>query len=225
MKESNCTLQIDIGIIRENYATLRNASTAEVSTVVKSNAYGLGVEQIAPVLKKDGCRHFFVASCDEGVELRKILGNGVNIYVLKGIFKSELSSFLEHTLIPVLNHISQVEIWQDYAVSLNKKLPCILHFDTGMHRLGMPSEEIEALSIQADMYKLDILYIMSHLISAEDNSSALNHTQLESFKIAELEYRQWTSKFNEANLKIRELGAQVEDSDIIINAGKSDIKW
>ncbi len=182
MKESNCTLQIDIGIIRENYATLRNASTAEVSTVVKSNAYGLGVEQIAPVLKKDGCRHFFVASCDEGVELRKILGNGVNIYVLKGIFKSELSSFLEHTLIPVLNHISQVEIWQDYAVSLNKKLPCILHFDTGMHRLGMPSEEIEALSIQADMYKLDILYIMSHLISAEDNSSALNHTQLESFK-------------------------------------------
>lgn len=183
MDESNCTLQIDTNIIRANYMELKKASgSAEVSAVVKSNSYGLGALDIAPILQEDGCSHFFVASCDEGVHLRKELGNEVNIYVLKGIFKSEISAFLEHNLTPVLNHVTQVEIWQDQAVRLNKRLPCILHFDTGMHRLGMPESEIEELSIATDMYKLDILYIMSHLIASEEKDNELNKTQLERFK-------------------------------------------
>jgi len=84
-------------------------------------------------------------------------------------------------LIPVLNHLSQIEIWQEYASSINRKLPCFLHLDTGMHRLGMSQSEIEALDLDADMYKLDILCVMSHLTSAEEINNIFNAEQLERF--------------------------------------------
>ncbi|MDP4832742.1 MAG: alanine racemase [Rickettsiaceae bacterium] len=188
MNRSKCSLQISQHVIKENYKALCSASSAKVGASVKANSYGLGVQHIAPILKHSGCKHFFVSSCDEGVELRKILGSEANIYILLGVFKNELEAFLEYNLIPVLNHLSQIEIWQEYASKLNRKMPCILHIDTGMHRLGMPLYEIESLDVATDMYKLDILYIISHLAYAEDIKSPFNLEQLNKFK-------QYTTKF------------------------------
>jgi alanine racemase len=189
MNRSKCTLQINQHIIKENYKALCNISSAEVGAALKANAYGLGVQHIAPILKHAGCKHFFASSCDEGIELRKILGSKANIYILLGVFKSELEAFLEYGLIPVLNHLSQIEIWQGYAAKLNRKMPCVLHIDTGMHRLGMPLYEVESLDVNTDMYKLDILYIISHLASAEDIKNPSNLEQLSKFT-------QYTTKFS-----------------------------
>ncbi|RMH48424.1 MAG: alanine racemase, partial [Alphaproteobacteria bacterium] len=44
-------LQIDLGAIVANWQALaRRAGTAETGAVVKANAYGLGVERVAPAL-------------------------------------------------------------------------------------------------------------------------------------------------------------------------------
>lgn len=188
MNQAKCTLYIDQHIIKKNYEVLCKASKADVGAAVKANAYGLGVHHVAPALKHSGCKHFFVSSCDEGIELRKLLGSKVHIYIFNGVFKHELEAFLEYNLIPALNHLTQIEIWQGYASKLNRKLPCILHLDTGMHRLGMPESEIEALDVNTDTYKLDILYIISHLASAEDIDSPSNREQLMRFK-------QYSTKF------------------------------
>jgi alanine racemase len=189
MNHSKCTLQISKNIIKENYKVLCATSLTEVAAVVKANAYGLGVQHITPILKYSGCKHFFVSSFDEGIELRKILGSKVNIYILIGVFKNEVETFLEYGLIPVLNHLGQIKIWQEYALKLNRKMPCIIHVDTGMHRLGMPLSELESLDVKTDMYKLDILYIMSHLASSEEIKNPSNLEQLNKFK-------QYTAKFS-----------------------------
>ena len=182
MKELKSTLHIDLGIVKENYENLLGRCLgAEFGVAVKADCYGLGAKHIAPIFKHAACKHFFVADIDEGIEMRKIVGYDVNIYVLHGAAKDECETFLEFNLIPVLNHISQIEVWNDYAYSLNRHLPALLHIDTGMHRLGLPPYELEHLGPE-NMHKIDFLYVMSHLSCSEDINSPNNQQQLELFK-------------------------------------------
>ena len=137
---------------------------------------------IVPTLLKLGCKHFFVSNCDEGRKLRLITGNKTNIYVLHGIFLDELKIFVYHNLIPVLNNLRQIHIWQNYANSLNLQLPCLIHIDTGMHRLGIQEAELKQLNLDIHTKNLNILYIISHLIASVNIQSSNNDIQLKLFK-------------------------------------------
>jgi alanine racemase len=182
MQSSKATLNINLQHIEHNYNTLKNACpNAEVGAAVKADAYGLGAHKIAPALKNNGCKHFFVANIDEGVAMRPLVGNDANIYVFHGVFQNELAAFKEYNLIPVLNHMQQIEIWQKYAKTIGHKLPCFIHLDTGMHRLGMQESEINVFNIETHASNLDIRCVMSHLLAAEDIDSNCNQLQLEKF--------------------------------------------
>jgi alanine racemase len=181
MKSSKCVLHISLDTIKENYLVLKDACPgSETGAAVKANCYGLGMKQTSPVLKKAGCKHFFVANIEEGISLRKILGLDINIYVLNGVFADETKIFKEYGLVPVLNHLVQIKVWQEFALKLNHALPCFIHFDTGMNRLGMPEIESSNL-VQTDAYGLDVLCVISHLISSEDPDNLYNKKQLEKF--------------------------------------------
>ena len=43
------------------------------SAVVKANAYGFGLEEIAEALSQSGCNFFYVAQIEEGIKLRNRL--------------------------------------------------------------------------------------------------------------------------------------------------------
>lgn len=182
MQSSKPTLKINLRNLQHNYEVLKNACpNADVGAAVKADAYGLGVKEVAPVLINSGCQHFFVANCDEGIELRSIIGGRANIYVFHGVFRNEVEAFLENGLVPILNHLEQIKIWQEYATTLKRKLPCMVHIDTGMHRLGMQEPEITKLNLKHNTKDLDILCVISHLTSAEDIDSNHNKIQLERF--------------------------------------------
>jgi alanine racemase len=176
-------LEIHLGAIRYNYRYLSKIVSNKVSAVLKANAYGLGVKQISRVLIEEGCRDFFVSSLDEALSLKKSNIEEINIYVLNGFFIGEMEEALANNIIPVINHLDQLEKYNHFALSKSKKLPAILHFDTGMNRLGM--EEHEILKIKnnpALIGSIDILYIMSHLSISEDSDSIRNIEQLNQFK-------------------------------------------
>ena len=181
MISSKCNLQIRLDVVEENYRALSMlCPNSETGAVVKANCYGLGMKQISPVLKKSGCKHFFVANIEEGVSLRKILGADINIFVLNGVFSGETKAFKEHGLVPILNHFAQIRIWQEFAFKLHQPLPCFIHFDTGMNRLGMPESESINL-VQEDTAGLDVLCVMSQLVSGEESDNLYNKKQLEKF--------------------------------------------
>ncbi len=135
---SSTTLTINLAAIAENYRALKNncAKNCVVSAVVKADAYGLGVLEVASALENAGCSTFFVANLDEGVELRNILPQ-VKIYVLHGLVAGQEDVFVKHNLTPVLNSIQQVNLWLQHSEKMQEKLSCVLHFDTGMNRLGI----------------------------------------------------------------------------------------
>jgi len=162
-------LTISLDAITANYKTLKNDFTgSECAAVVKADGYGLGMTPIAKRLSKEGCRKFFVATMEEGIELRKSIQD--QIYVFHGAQKDEIKDFTAHNLIPVINNSAQLEIWP-------KDKPCVLHFDTGMTRLGFN----DLLSMKA----YNVVMIMSHLACADESHDGKNSEQLENFhKIA-----------------------------------------
>lgn len=178
-KFAESTLTIDLNAIAHNYNLLaQTANKAKCAAVVKANAYGLGVEQVALKLLTEGCDNFFVANLDEGIQLRKILGDEAKIHVFHGIAKGQEKEFLKHFLIPVLNDFSQVEIWNKFGAKQNMQMPAILHFDTGMNRLGISHYEADKIE-NYDTENLHIDYIMSHLACISTPDDDANKLQLE----------------------------------------------
>ena len=184
MHYSQCILEIDLSKIRANYKILSNiCKNSEVASVVKANAYGLGIDKITKALEQENCKSFFVASTEEAINLRKIVDSSANIFVLNGVFYNDVNEFEKHNLIPVLNHLGQVELWTDFTKKLAKKLPSALHIDTGLNRLGMPDLEIQTLINRPQLLELlSLEYIMSHLSSSTESDNPYNLEQLKRFK-------------------------------------------
>lgn len=151
------------------------SGAADCAAVVKANAYGLGVERVARRLREEGCRHFFVATLEEGRELREFVPDAV-IHVFEGPLTGEVTPFVEADLVPVLNSIEQVEWW----VATGR--PAVIHIDTGMTRLGMSEAEVTALAARRDLLdRLPIDTVMTHLACADEPEHATNRAQLELF--------------------------------------------
>jgi len=181
-RNSDATLYINLEAIAHNYNLLKNkAKSAECGAVVKANAYGLGVEQVATRLFAEGCRKFFVATLDEALELRNILRKS-EIYVFNGIRKGQEKEFLQYDITPVLNDIGQIELWCEYADLQGKQLPAIIHVDTGMNRLGLQFNETEkTLFNNWLLEKINVKYIMSHLACIGTPDNPKNKQQLKLF--------------------------------------------
>ena len=172
-------LSIDLGALRQNYRSLcARTAPVPVAAVVKANAYGLDVARVAPVLRDAGCRDFFVAHVGEAHRLRPYV-DGARIFVLNGLQPGNEFPAARNGIVPVINSLEQWQQWADAARMLSRKLPAVLQFDTGMSRLGVPPEERAAL---AELVKteggIDVLFVMSHLASADDADSDQNADQL-----------------------------------------------
>lgn len=178
----HCQLEINLDIIRENYRFLTQSTKALVSGVVKANAYGLGATQVAKSLITVGCNKFFVATLAEAIALRETVGTS-NIYVLNGLLENTAHLFDEFKLIPVLNDLGQVEIFQEYGFKNNKKLETTLHLDTGLNRYAINDKDAKFIGENLiDYPNLDIKLIMSHLAASEEQDNSFNSYQLNCFK-------------------------------------------
>ena len=97
-------LYVDLRAVADNWNVMRAqvADGVQCGAVVKANAYGLGVERIAPKLYSEGCRHFFVSTLKEGMQLHSLVGPDAKIYVLTGCAMGPNLSFLMSVLFPSL---------------------------------------------------------------------------------------------------------------------------
>ena len=176
-------LTINLDAVAANYRLLKaRAAPAECSVAVKADAYGLGMDRVAPTLWAAGCRTFFVATLDEGIELRDLLDEAA-IYVLNGLPPGTEDDFVEHRLRPVLNDLGQIETWAVFAKFTEGDIPssCV-HIDTGMNRLGLPPDDVDALVAKPELLgqaRVDL--IMSHLACADERSHPMNQQQCARF--------------------------------------------
>jgi alanine racemase len=102
------------------------------------------------------------------------------IAVLNGPLPGTESDLIAHDVTPVLNGLGDVDRWAAAAHARERRLPAMLHVDTGMSRLGLPDDELAALANDPDrLASIRLDAIMSHLANAPDRDNPENARQLE----------------------------------------------
>lgn len=168
-KTHETVLEINLNAIRHNLNYYR--SKLEVSTkvmaMVKAFGYGNGSVEIAKLLAHEQVDYLGVAFADEGVLLRKA---GVQIPII--VMNPEVSAFsvmLSYQLEPEIFSFHVLESFLKVAREHNEYLfPIHLKIDTGMHRLGFVSEDIDQLiEILKTSNAVEAHSVFSHLSSSD----------------------------------------------------------
>ena len=134
---TSAMLEVDLDTIAANWRFLRDKHPAgPVAAVVKANGYGLGAAPIAARLQRAGCQHFFVAHLAEALAIRDSVP-GAFLAVLNGLLPGAEQEFAAHDILPCLGSLAEIAAWATAASRLGRKLPALLHLDTGMSRLGL----------------------------------------------------------------------------------------
>ena len=176
-------ITIDLDALAANWRKLAAlAPAAAAGAALKADAYGLGAPRAAAALLKAGCRHFFVATPAEGLELREAVPSA-EIFVLGGVTRDAIPFLIEAGLTPVLNDASEIAIWADWCRLAGFRRPCALHVDTGMNRLGLRPDEAIALAGDPDrINSITPVLVMSHLACADQPGHDMNARQLARFR-------------------------------------------
>ena len=180
---AGAVLTVDLDAIVANWRFLSDMATpAECAAVVKADAYGLGAAEIAAALQAAGCKTFFVAHLDEGLDLRKAVGFNSRVFVLNGTPPGAENEFLRSVLIPVINTAGELAAWRRRAYEAGRSMPVALQLDTGMSRLGLSSGDVATLAGDPDLLVgLSMELVMSHLACADEPAHAANRRQQREF--------------------------------------------
>jgi len=173
-------LEINLDALSHNLNFYRNKlkSPTKIMCMVKSQAYGAGIVQVAQLLQFHRVDYLSVAYIDEGITLRE---NGITLPILvlnpspQGFDK--LLQFQLEPEVYSLSHLKQLIEFLD-----NKSIQIHIAIDTGMHRLGFVEEDIDELvSLIKSNTNLKVASIFSHLVGADED--AFNDFSLEQIEL------------------------------------------
>jgi len=154
---------------------------SKICPVLKSNAYGHGLKEIAKMCDEFGAPYLVVDSYYEALELKKI-GIKTDLLVIGYTHPENYKNMaLGHVAITVLD-METIEA----LGKLRKKVTIHLKVDTGMHRQGIAFEELEdALKLIKKYKKLRLEGLCTHLADADNpKSSSFTREQVSVFKKA-----------------------------------------
>ena len=186
--------------------------------VIKDNAYGLGIENVLPILLENKCDYFAVAYIEEALKIQKVLENlklknqnyKIKVMALNYVKPENVEYAIKNNIELTVFNFSQL---LDYLKILNKSfenttLKIHIKVNIGMNRLGFDENEILELIKIIKKYeinplnnesknkvlknKIEIISIFSHISDAEN--------QVETEKQVE-KYERILRIFDENNIK------------------------
>jgi alanine racemase len=175
-------LTVNLDAIVANWRKLEKAAVpAECAAVIKSNAYGLGLEPVARALAKASCKTFFVANLDEARAARAV-APAAAIYVLNGFIQNTGEGYAKIDARPVIGDLNELAEWDVFCRRTGWFGGAAIHIDTGMQRLGLTMSEAQGLIPRINAGDHGVTLVMSHLACAENLHHPLNARQLASFR-------------------------------------------
>lgn len=183
MPLSRPRLTVRLDAVADNYRLVGQvAGNVSAGAAVKGDAYGLGLAPVVRRLWDEGCREFFVANVDEGIEVRALLPEA-EVNVFNGAMAGTQDELIAHGLVPLIISADQLHRWRTAARNQDAVLPVGIHVDTGINRTGMPPGELDKVADDPSALDgLDLRHVMSHLASADDPDSTQPEEQLDRFR-------------------------------------------
>ena len=165
-------LELNLPNCLDNYRYFRSKldRSTKMLVLVKANAYGHGAVEFALMMQNAGADYLAVALPVEGMELRQS-GISMPILVLTAgtdFFDEIIDNHLEPGIPNLFTLKALVSILQSRGI---EGFPIHIKLDTGMHRLGfMTSELQELIDYLEDCPNVRVKSVYSHLCVAEDSS-------------------------------------------------------
>lgn len=165
---SQSALKTNIGFIRKKVG-----KGPVISSVVKANAYGHGIEAFVPMAEKAGIRHFATASAHEAEEVLHSRTKKSDIMIMGILYGEDLKWAVEHDIEFYVFDYTRLENALQAAKSIGKPARVHLEAETGTNRTGMHEKEfVKCLSlVKKNREHLECYGICSHLGGAESLSN------------------------------------------------------
>ncbi len=176
--------EIDLDAIRFNFKEVKSKSKADkIMGIIKADAYGHGVAEVARVLTEEGAYGFGVATADEAIELRRY-GIKLPILILGVIFKEDYHSIIKEDISFAIANEQSAKEASMAAKELNKNALVHIKLDTGMGRIGFGcnDESIDAIERISKMDNIYLEGIFSHMSKADETDKTYANGQFEKFK-------------------------------------------
>ncbi|MFO0722928.1 MAG: alanine racemase [Myxococcota bacterium] len=173
---------VDRGALRHNVtAVKRAAGERRLMAIVKANAYGHGLIETAQTFLAAGVDELGVAFLEEGVQLRRA-GIRVPILVLGGIIGNQISHFIEYDLGITASSPYKLRQIEEVCQVTGRQAQVHLKIDTGMGRIGVQWDRVDALVEAAMMVKnVSLRSVFTHFASADSRDLSFTRLQIERF--------------------------------------------
>ncbi len=162
--EGRAWIELDRQALRWNVDALRKRlpENCQLMPAVKADAYGHGAMLIASELSSMGVQAFCVACAQEGAELRR-QGIKGEILILGYTHPDQFPLLSRYHLTQTVVDFSNAELLDSYGKKRHRKIPVHVGIDTGMHRLGERSENIDRICEICFMKHLEVKGLYTHL--------------------------------------------------------------
>jgi alanine racemase len=167
-----CWVEVDFDALRHNVHAIRRRlpPTTDLMAVVKADAYGHGLAQVARTLMQCGVQSFAVANLTEAIALRHCGGHGWPILIFGAALPFEIQKIVEENITPTISTIAEAELLEAESCRQGKRLDVQVEVDTGMGRVGFWHEDaLEPIARIAQLPHLRITGLYTHFPSADDN--------------------------------------------------------
>ena len=171
-EEEFSRLEINLSSCEENYRYFRSKlnDSTKLLVLVKANAYGHGAVEFASLMEEAGADYLAVAYPVEGIELRQ--GGIKSPIIVLTTGTDSFEEMINYGLEPGIPNLCALKTLCKVLEKRDvKDFPIHIKLDTGMHRLGFMTDELEGLSAflqSCDRVKVKSIY--SHLAASDDPS-------------------------------------------------------
>ncbi len=176
-------IEVDLSKIGHNLLQVRTltAPGVKVMGVVKANAYGHGIVDVARYLESKQIDILGVAFVQEAVTLRDA-GITKPILVFYGAMEDDFPLFVKHNLELTVASYEDASSLNDFLKAHNSKVKVHLKTDTGMGRIGVQYNSAAVLAERiARLPNIELTGVYSHLATSEGDDPEYVGLQLERF--------------------------------------------
>lgn len=174
-------LEVDLGILENNYRLLRNWTHTPIMPIVKANAYGHGLEEVTRTLEKAGAGWCGVARIEEALILRQA-GLRMNILVLGYTAPQRVQDAIRNQISLTIYDPLLIQPYALQAKTAGYVLNIQAKVDTGMGRLGIPDDEaLEFIQKLKNTPEFHLQGVFTHFACADEPGKPYTVNQLEKF--------------------------------------------
>lgn len=175
-------LEVNLPQLKKNIEAIRkHVAPAKIMPMVKANAYGHGVDVVAPFIEPY-VDYIGVAIVEEGMRLRE-LGIRKPVLVTGGVLPEQVPLFAEYDLTLSGSSCELLDIAEEVSRATGRRIKTHLEIDTGMERVGVREYEAEPFILKASACKhIEVEGIYTHFANSEPNDKTYSSMQMERFQ-------------------------------------------